>query len=57
MQAETKYINRIVNQKNGGRLVVEVEVDTIFWLAEKKMKGMKLNGAFWRFLRLMVDDF
>ena len=30
MQAETKYIDRIVNQKNGGRLVVEVEVDTIF---------------------------
>jgi len=28
-------------------------VDTIFWLAEKTLKAMKLNGAFW----LMVDDF
>jgi len=30
--------------------------DTIFWLAEKIWKAMKLNGAFWRFLRLMLDD-
>ena len=29
----------------------------IFWLAEKILKAMKLNGAFWRFLRFMVDYF
>jgi len=29
---------------------------TIFWHAEKFLKAMKLNGAFWRFLRLMLDD-
>ena len=31
--------------------------DTIFWLAEKTLKAMKLNGAFWRFCarRLLGD--
>ena len=30
---------------------------TICWLAEIILKAMKLNGSFWRFLRLMLDDF
>ena len=31
--------------------------DTMFWLAEKCLKAVKLNGAFWRFLRPMLNDF
>ena len=31
--------------------------DAIFWLAEQILKAMKLNGAFWRFLRLMLEHF
>jgi len=30
---------------------------TIFWLVEKKLKAMKLNGTLWRFLRLIIDDY
>ena len=30
---------------------------TIFWNAEKKLKAKKLNCAFWRFLRPMLDEF
>ena len=30
---------------------------TIFWLADKILKTMKLNGAFWRFLRLSLTTF
>jgi len=36
-----------------GRLCVQYDTFyTIFWLAEKMLKAMKLNGAFWRFLKL-----
>ena len=31
--------------------------DTVLRLAEKKLKAMELNGAFWRFLRVMLGDF
>ena len=32
-------------------------VDTMFWPAEKRLKAVKLNGAFWRGLRPMLDHF
>ena len=47
-----KYENKDAYARNMTRF------DTIYWLAEKILKAiMKLNGAFWRFLRLMLDDF
>ena len=43
-------------ENKGGKWCILSLFDTMFWPAEKILIAVKLNGAFWRFLRPMLDD-
>ena len=55
---ETIFFNRkeIFENKDDKWCILPL-LDTIFWNAEKMLKAMKQNGAFWRFLSPMLDEF
>ena len=44
-------------ENKDGDWCIRMLFETIIWPAEKILKAVKVNGAFWRFLRPMLDDF